>query len=102
MAKTGGFKLAIEKRRNYYFELAATGIGFLILSFLVYSIYFATKQMALLFSPQTNALPPAAKFHLEQAKNLSRVTDKNRTDFSEAVISPLSTATGTASTTSIF
>jgi len=72
MQKTGGFKLAVEKTRNYYFEISAVVISLLLLSLVVYSIFFITGIIAKVFSNKENIYSPDTAYNLEKAASLRK------------------------------
>jgi len=67
--------LAVEKTRNYYFEISAVVISLLLLSLVVYSIFFITGIIAKVFSNKENIYSPDTAYNLEKAASLRKVKD---------------------------
>ena len=88
MQKTGGFKLAIERRRNYYFEVSAIVISLLLLALIVYSVVFATRMITLVFNSKENVPPSSTVFDLDKANSIEKIKNFPVTDFSQTIATP--------------
>ncbi len=88
MQKTGGFKLAIEKRRNYYFEVSAIVISLLLLALIVYSVVFATRAITSVFNSEEIISAPNTVFDLDKANSIEKIKNFPTNDFSQTVVTP--------------
>ncbi len=95
MQKTGGFKLAIEKRRNYYFEVSAIVTSLLLLVLIVYSVIFATKAITSVFNNKEVISAPNTVFDLEKANSIEKIKNFPTNDFSQTIVTPQSNAAET-------
>ena len=88
MQKTGGFKLAIEKRRNYRFEVSAIVISLLLLTLIVYSVVFATRAITSVFNDKEIISAPGTVFDLDKANSIEKIKNFPTNDFSQTIITP--------------
>lgn len=88
MQKIGGFKLAVEKRRNYYFEVSALVISVLLLALVAYSVVFVTGVIALVFNNEEVVSAPNTFFDLEKANGIKKIKNFPTNDFSQTIVSP--------------
>ena len=88
MKKTGGFKLAIEKKRGYYFEIVAALISILLLSLVVYSVIFSTGVIRKVFddsgvTPQSNTV-----LDIDGANSLKKIKEFSVDNLKSPDVSP--------------
>lgn len=88
MQKIGGFKLAVEKRRNYYFEVSALVISFLLLVLIAYSVVFATRVINLVFNNKEVVSAPNTFFDLDKANSIEKIKNSSTNDFPQTIVTP--------------
>jgi flagellar basal body-associated protein FliL len=71
--KIGGFKIAIEKKRNYLYEIIAVVLGLSLLATVIYSLLFISKVVASLFLEGGLVSSPGVGFDLKQVKEVEKV-----------------------------
>lgn len=88
--KVGGFKLALERKKSYHYEVAAVGLSLILLSAIVLSLNFASRLLTNLFSESIGGQQSEIKFNLEQAKEINKVKLylENMGVFESAVLEP--------------
>lgn len=94
MQKTGGFKLAIEKRRGYYFEVSAVVISIFLLVLAVYAIVFATGVIATVFNNKAETPGQSANFNIDKAKKIEKIRNFTAGDFPQTSVTPSPVAPG--------
>ncbi len=80
--------MAVEKRRNYYFEISALVISLLLLVLVVYSVVFVTGVITLVFGNKEVVSAPKTFFDLEKASGIKKIKDFPTNDFSQTIVSP--------------
>lgn len=88
MKKTGGFKLAIDKKGGYYFEIAAGLIFVILLSLFIYSVVFSTGMIKKVFNSSGTSLQPDTVFEVEKANQLGKVKNFSGNNLEIVIISP--------------
>ncbi|MEW5805722.1 MAG: hypothetical protein AB1721_03325 [Patescibacteria group bacterium] len=71
--KIGGFKLAIEKKKGYGYEIAAVSLGLALLALVVYGLIFISGLLKGLFVDEVFVSEPDVKFDLVRAKQISKI-----------------------------
>ena len=86
--KIGGFKIAISKKTNYSYQIAALVIGFCLLGAVVYGILYASNSLGRLFNDQVDTSGGVIKFNLEAAQKNSRLLIPVATPEPSPILSP--------------